>query len=300
MLSGLSAESLADQILLTLAYTDQFSFPLTRDEIWQRLIFLDGKKATPKVTQQDFDLALQKLLAQKKIIQKKEWLALFGHQKNFVLRAHRASVAEKKWQEVKEFVATVTFLPWIQAIFVTGSLAMNNTDQEDDLDFMVITKKQRLWVTRVFVLIIASIKGKRRSWQEKKHQGWCLNLWLDENHLAVPKKDRGLYRAYEVVQARPVFGREQMDQNFFAENGWIKEWLPNALLVPRHVVSNPAPSLSLFSVLDMVCYILQRWYMRPHQTSEKVGRGFAFFHPRNTEELIYEHWRFAHGSQRKK
>ena len=46
----------------------------------------------------------------------------------------------------------------------------------------------------------------------------------------------------------------------------------------------------ILTQLDYLAYRLQRWYMKPKMTSERVGRHYAFFHPRPTGKIVVEEY----------
>ena len=46
----------------------------------------------------------------------------------------------------------------------------------------------------------------------------------------------------------------------------------------------------ILTQLDYLAYRLQRWYMKPKMTSERVGRHYAFFHPRPTGKIVLEEY----------
>ncbi len=284
-------------LLSTLAYTDQFAFPLTEQEIWLRLVVLPRRPVSLRA----FRATLKTLLKKKKIQRSGEYYFLPGRRTLPQIRAYRQRIAHQKWKHVQLFLQRVSWLPTIQAIFVTGSLAMENVEKESDYDFMIVTLPQTLWLTRFIVTCIAWVSGKRRSWHGEEKNNWCLNLWLDTDHLVIPPKRRNMYTAYEVIQAKPIFARQQTDLLFFVENNWIRKYLPNAVGIARQHISVPIQVSFLallqnvlgllLSPFDWVAWKLQLWYMQPHRTSEKVGRAYAFFHPRDTRAIITENWR---------
>ncbi len=281
---------LPTQILFTLAYTDQFDFPLTESEISSRLIALDGKSSSLI----DVSKTLSQLVSQKKVGKNGQYYFLPGRDQIVALRESRQKVAEEKWQEIQVLKTFAHLLPDVLVVFVTGSLAMNNTDLDDDIDLLVVTKRHRLWLTRFQLILLSFLLGKKkRRFDEGKH-GWCFNLWLDEDHLAVPELKRDLYQAYEVVQARPLFVRDQTVVSFYKKNEWLKEYLPLVkLLSSRKLLfadRKPAFWSALVDVLDEMAYWLQKQYMKSHQTTERVSGGFAFFHPRPTTRLVKEGW----------
>jgi hypothetical protein len=208
-----------DRILLTISYCHQFGFPLTKKEIWQRLVSekavqslaqkkskTAGKKSTLQSSFSVFEKRLNALLKQKKITKIDSYIGLKSLHKNVVLRRQRTEFSRAKWSEVAAAKEWLARIPWIEAVFITGSLAMENCVKDDDVDFFIVTRPNRLWLTRVLVGLIAVVHGRRRSWHSAPPNSWCFNLWLDTDHVRLPSNSRSLYHAYEVAQARPIFG----------------------------------------------------------------------------------------------
>jgi hypothetical protein len=296
--------SLETSIIETIAYTAQFGYPLTQAQIWQRLTVSANKKS--------FKQALAKVISQGKVeVQRTEngktYYFLTSASELVNLRQQKEIFSQAKWREVAQSVRLLSWVPGLRAIFITGSLAMNNVHLDDDIDFLIVTRIGRLWLARVLVTAVALLVGKRRSWHGEEQNSWCFNLWLEEDHLAVNATRQGVYQAYEVIQAVPVWGNWQTIQRFYKENIWLKAYLPNwsflsyrqvwvraskrlgNIAIIRVAPARPRPFPAL-DQLNLLAYRFQRWYMRPHQTIERVGLGFAFFHPRDTQTQILENW----------
>lgn len=297
--------SLDSRVLLTLSYTDQFQFPLSAEEIWLRLT--GGNNTT--LGKADVKKSLQRLLKKKLIEAQGSHYALRGSGKSFAIRSKRASISKDKQGEVDGFVSMINWLPWVKGVVLTGSLAMNNVRQENDIDFMIVTSSNRVWLSRLLVSILTLLKNKRRSSSYEKANSWCFNLWLDEDHLELLTEKKSLYSAYEACQTRWVLSRGGVEQQFLQNNRWIRTHLFNYYslrtssvdskmsttkeLTPTRQQLNFLQSLlnPLFDFLDLLAYFLQKTYMLPHMTRERVERGFAYFHPRDTRALIYNRWR---------
>src|SRR5258708_2030177 len=142
-------QRLERQILLTLAYTDQFQFPLASEELWERLIW-SPKKLGAAPNKKAFQLLLSNLVKRKIIFCEDGFYFLTKDLSK--LRRRREKIAQEKWKEVRQFTKSVSWFPGINAIFVTGSLAMNNATENQDVDFFIVTAKNCLWVTRPFVV----------------------------------------------------------------------------------------------------------------------------------------------------
>ncbi|MFZ1721092.1 MAG: hypothetical protein WAU07_01155 [Microgenomates group bacterium] len=313
---------LALRVLLTLGYSQVFSYPLTAQEIWLRLVVKhtgvkegDSGNWAKNSSLIEVKKALLQLVSAQKIICKNGYYFFSNNEKGVISRQERYRYSKLKWNEVSSFIEQVRHIPWIQGIAVTGSLAVNNVAEGEDIDFMIVTDPHRLWLTRVWVSGLAQIQGKRRSWKREDQNSWCFNLWLSSDQLKMPTSLHTVYGAYEVCQAEWVYMRPKsgVGVSFLKENHWARWYVPhlyakklvdvgrfieNQLFKQKlslrqkvefeHVLRLIDPVLFVF---NYIFYGVQFLYMRRHMTREKVSLHSAFFHPRNTKFGIYEMWK---------
>ncbi len=299
----MTAASLARQVLLTIAYTDQFEYPLTLDEIELRFITTTDKVITKKM----IESVIKTLINQGKLEKLDNYYFLVGKKEFVALRKQRAQWSAQKQTSVQQLVAYARFIPWVRGIAVTGSLAMNNANEDSDIDFLFVTQKNRLWLSRVLVTTLTWLLGKRRAWNIEKPNSWCCNLWLEEGSLAMPEDKHSLYTAYEICQAKWVLDKGGVRLFFYRSNSWVATDIVNYLMTMirdaqgTENTSEPftaAPVLrwvgrQLLTVLNFVAYSAQKLYMLPHMTRETVDLRHAFFHPRDTQQLVYTRWKHA-------
>lgn len=188
----------------TLAYADIFDYPLTAAELQRWQITGDN---------QDWPVA-----------KTGKFFHLPGRARLVNLRRQRQRFSQLKWRFARQAARRLQLIPWIKLICVTGALAMNNSQKNDDVDLMIVTAKDRLWLTRLKAVVLLGPLLRRGN---KINNRVCLNLWLDETSLALPKTQRNLYTAHEVVQAQPVFERDNAYDKFISANLWYKKYLPN-------------------------------------------------------------------------
>ena len=203
---------------------------------------------------------------------------------------------EHKWRETQQALRWFRYIPWISSVWVTGSLAIKNISEDDDLDFLIITKEKRLWITRAMVVILGILLGKIRLRGHNFIQSrdrWCCNLWLEESDLDL-SDDKSLYTARELVQAWPIYqAKQDAAVEFILQNTWVKQytrlgWLTAyeraKHLIPRSPLTSFIPSISLVNshfgnTINFLFFRLQFWYMNFHRREEKVNYTRAFFHP---------------------
>lgn len=276
---------LSRQVLITLLYSAVFRYPLSASEVWLRLVRLPQSKHISPGKVED---ALQDLRGQGVVRQAGEHYFPTGTP-TIISRAERREWSLLKAQEAKRFAQFARHIPWVQAVGITGSVAVENAVEHDDIDFLIITSQNRLWLTRLVVTSIAFLSGKRRSWHGEEQGSWCFNMWLTTDSLFLPRHLRTLYGAYELCQVRWIFSRGGVVSQFIEKNNWVRGYLPTYFAeLPRihHVSTGETKFFPGIGLLNQLSYLFQSWYMRPHRTSEQVGREYALFHPRATRSII--------------
>lgn len=190
--------------------------------------------------------------------------------------------SQQKQESIRAFITILKHIPWICGIAITGSVAVGNAKKEEDIDLMIITNRERLWLTRALVLVLFGWTGRiRLSGSSTVQDKLCLNLWMDEHALALEKKD--LYVAREVVQAQWIYDTKKIQKRLLAANPWIKNYLGNAPF-PRvkDLGHQELPhNYRIFTALNHCAYRLQRWFIQKHRTREIVELHRAFFHPQD-------------------
>src|SRR5690349_19112684 len=123
--------------IVTAAYCGQFNFPLTVGENWRRLLTLSQLHPSSLTAA---------LTGASSLVQQ------FPAEQDWWQQRQKAvAIASQKWQQVASAVSLLQMIPWIDGVFVTGSLAMNSVTPNDDIDFLIVTQPQRLWLTRLWV-----------------------------------------------------------------------------------------------------------------------------------------------------
>ena len=259
-------------IIKTLSYAQVFNFPLTLEEIHLRLI--QKKTTKDKLKQNLTKLKIKSHQGYYYLDNKNQVLSRIKNQK---YQKDKINLAHKIAKILKIFSP-------IQAVLITGTIAANNPRKDDDIDFLIITKHNTLWITRLLVNILLDTFGIRRTVKSKNFSNKaCLNLWLTTKTMSLPKARQNLYTAHEIALAIPVWDKNNTYNNFLYKNNWISNFLPN-IKIPSKPTAAKTPTKPC--LLDFIAYKLQIWYMKPKKTQESISKNHAFFHPRNTKEQI--------------
>lgn len=202
-------------------------------------------------------------------------------------RLLKERISAKKNEIAKKAAKMLSLLPSVKFIGVTGSLAMNNSNEEGDIDLLLITKKGMLWTTRVLAYLVVTLFGipfRRAGGREEKNK-LCLNMWLDEVDLVWPKKDRNIYTAHEIAQIKPLINKNKSYEKFLSKNKWILKYWPSAVKIRSSKFEEPRGSLS---IIERLAYKIQLSYMKPKITREVVAPTRAIFHPQDWGKVVLD------------
>ncbi len=236
-------------VFLTLAYSSCFSFALSKKEIFERLakgqekIFISSKK---------IENSLRKLISQSLIQSDGQYF--FLKKRDLENRLQRAKFISIKKKEIQNFVDLIKKVPFVKAVVLTGSTAVDNAQKDDDLDFMIICQHNTLWLTRFILILLTKLKDKRP--EKENSNAWCLNLWLDENDLVISEERRSLYEAYEILQMNFVYDVADFKKQFLNANPWLKNYL---FFYDNYKFGRYRVKKS-FSLLNQLFFVLQKKY----------------------------------------
>jgi hypothetical protein len=241
----------------TIEYAKKFKSPLNRDEINNRL--LSKKVFSKKIIME----------ATKTIKDKKDEYYPNKYEK-----------AKKISQKIKKKFKDILFFG------ISGSVASGHPKKNDDIDFVVITKNNRLWKTR-FLLRWWIFKNKiphRKYGKKEKKDEFCFNLWLDESSLLLPKNKKNVRSAVDLILLKPLINKEQIYEKFILANIWAKKWVatPYARLSANQLVSFSDKTKNNFwdKIINRFYFGPQYCYMKRKINKEIISLHRAFFHER--------------------
>lgn len=219
-----------NNILATLAYYDVFDFPLKKEEVFGFLVSFEHLSVSGSGHAPDFGelkTELETLKSNGTVNFYNGFYFLFDRDYLVPLRLRREKIAKKKWKKVFRAIKWLKFLPYIKAVFASGSLAMSNTEELGDLDILIIVKHGRIWLSRLFVSGLLSLIGIRRKYNQKiAPDRICLNHYITDKSLLIPYKS--VYAAQTYINLKSVFvSKPEIVAEFYKANSWLSEYILN-------------------------------------------------------------------------
>lgn len=222
------------KIIETIAYYNEFEYPLTPFEIWKYLISrgeftIESKVSNKKTMGNRVELleiidSLGKKDLQSYIEEFRGFYFLKG-QKNLVAqRLKRNKISVAKIKNLRKKINFLKMVPFVRMIGVTGTLAMKNADRESDWDLLIIFRMGRIWIGRTLFTLLAHLLGVRRHGNKIKDR-ICLNYFITDESLEIRSKD--LFSASEYQFMISIFDTGNFWRKFQLKNRWIQNYKPN-------------------------------------------------------------------------
>lgn len=236
-----STTPLQISILRTLAYYDTFDYPLTEEETW-RWIYPAAHVASEAITIDDVRTAVDGLVLEGKLARRGAYIIFPGRENIIPIRQERMERSLKLWRRAASTARFLELVPFIKMIAVVNTLAIDNVRSESDIDLLIVTAPQHIWISRMIVTGIVSLLGYRRH-GTKIAGRVCLSFYVTTDALDFSKlqsSEPDTHFAFWTSQAVPLLD-DGTYEKFMTANNWVTALLPNAwkwewktkLLVPN-------------------------------------------------------------------
>lgn len=290
-------------ILKTLIYCDIFDYPLTIFEIHR---WLTDKKSNLRQVESTIGRLRgkyeQSLRSSDLQVSNIKGYYFLSKRKGLVKKRLERQRYSKLYFRKAYFISQLLrLIPWIKLVGISGGLAMDNAGKSDDIDLVIITDKNRMWICRLITLGILEITGQRRKASDSKKSSAgkiCCNLILEQDQLE--QKSKNLFSAHEVLQMKVLWQRDNTYHKFLAVNTWAFKFLPNwvgDLSSPRRRGSKSEQDLFNW-IPAFTGMTLEKWaknyqlkVMQTPKGQERIEEGALYFHPQDYSKEVLEKYR---------
>jgi len=173
---GGDISSLSKSIIKTLAYYDIFDYPLTLKEIY---FCLD----TNSIDKEELNAEANSLMTKNIIYMKNDYYLLNPDYNRVIRRVEGNGRAKGKMKIAKWFANFISLFPFVRAVFLSGSISKGYLDKEADIDYFIITKQNRLWLSRFLLVLFKKI------FLLNSYKYFCINYFISEDNLEIEEKN---------------------------------------------------------------------------------------------------------------
>lgn len=199
------------EIKKIIVFFDLFDYPLTSLELYN---YLDQKFILSEII-----FSLESL---EDIIECKNGFWFLSGRENLVaLRQLRYNYSVRKLKIAKRYAKIFGLLPYVKVVTLANVIGAHNMRDEGDIDFFIISDRNRLWLTRLFCAGFAKILNKRPT-QINKQDKLCLSFYISADNLNLDSlkiEPADPYFDYWLKTMVPLYNQNKVYENFlFANN----------------------------------------------------------------------------------
>lgn len=242
-------------IISTVVFFDMFDYPLTEAEIWRFCYFQDGRNKDD-CSLENIKKILGSGVLNDRIEKNDGFYFLRGREEIIKIREKRNVQSIRKFRKAKFAIRIFTFFSFIKMAAVVNFMPIRNAKKDSDIDLFIITKENRIWLTRIICAGICQLFGLRPTEKNTKDK-ICLTFFISEDNLdlqniALDKND--IYFHYWLANIIPIYNKDKTYEKFILANSWIKKFLPNfKLIIPsKKQKINFTPNLSFLFNFDFL------------------------------------------------
>ncbi|MDP1623013.1 MAG: hypothetical protein Q8M08_11825 [Bacteroidales bacterium] len=117
------------------------------------------------------------------------------------------------------FTRIISSFPFVDSVAISGSLSKYYAGENDDIDYFIITARNRMWIARSLLHLF-----KKLTFIPGYQHYFCMNYFIDDENMAM--EDKNIYTAIELATLIPVYNPEKIAR-LKLRNSWLREYLPN-------------------------------------------------------------------------
>ena len=135
------------------------------------------------------------------------------------------NLLDAKWQILQRRSRIIKYIPFIDFILVSGSMALGNVKEDSDFDVIVGARRGRIFTVRFLCWLIFGLLGWRAQHNPLSSQNdkFCFNHFVTEkSYQFSPPYNRYWQELYQNLV--PIYGRKDLIKKFWETNrSWAGE-----------------------------------------------------------------------------
>jgi len=253
-----SQKDFSDDALRTLVYYDLFHYPLTAQQLFTFF-------PMNSISFNEFYKKMQTEFSDERILEKNGFIFL-QNECDIETRKQKEKNARSLLRIAKFVTHIIKRFPFVRGIFLSGELSKNISSNNGDIDFMIITAKNRLWICRTLLILFKKIFLLNN----KKY--FCVNYFIDEEHLELDEIN--IFTAMEIAHLKPLYNYSLFAE-YIKQNDWIKKYFPNYTLARLNVKKFKTRQSLIQKILELffqntLSSALDNWLMKK---TEKIWKS---------------------------
>lgn len=190
-------------------------------------IYKHLKPSNSAVSMADVRATLDALLSQNSIISKNGFYNIDikkSYNDFFTERISTSKISAQKIQKAIKISRLLKIIPFIKSIAISGSVSMSGSKPDSDIDVFIISKKNRIWLTRFLTVFLTQIIGQKRTKNSIKNK-ICLNLYVADEDTVFPIQN--IASSHMIAKILPIYNKFAFQAFLDANKNWLEKYISN-------------------------------------------------------------------------
>lgn len=139
--------------------------------------------------------------------------------KHFNIKWFPTKIEKDFYKKTETYLNYIKWLPWLKMVWIWNSISMNCASKNSDIDLLIVTSNNTMWINRIIITFIFQILWVRKT--DKKH-AWmfCLSFfatldWLDFRNW---KLENDIYLYFWIIYFKPILDYNNTYDLFIKSN----------------------------------------------------------------------------------
>lgn len=275
---------IAKSIQDILQYFSIFQFPLFVWEIHKYMNF--------PCTEEELKAVLDDLILTEHIYRFDECYSNVNEESWAVKKKEAYKRALSRLEQAGKNARFIAKFPFVKMVAISGSLSKYSSKPDGDIDYFIVTAKNRLWIARTLLHLF-----KKQTFLVGKQHDFCMNYFVDTSDLMIEEQNK--FTAIEIASLICKNGQDVFSE-FLNQNAWIQQFLPNVKLKAEQKASKSiSKSNAILDGLNIKLMNLtdQKWKakwkrkgydMSQYELAFKTSVSVSKNHPKNYQKRVLD------------
>lgn len=137
----------------------------------------------------------------------------------FKIKKEAWKIENNFYKKTQKYIKFIKWIPWLKMIWIWNSISMNCSTSESDIDLLIVTSNNSMWLNRILITLIFQIFWVRKT--SKKH-AWkfCLSFFttIDWLNFSSWKLENDIYLYFWILYFKPILNYDNTYELFLKEN----------------------------------------------------------------------------------
>ncbi len=137
----------------------------------------------------------------------------------FKIRDEKSEIEKLFYNKTNKYLKYIKWLPGLRMVWIWNSISMNCASKNSDIDLLIVTTPNSMWLNRIFITFIFMILWVRKT-PSKHSSRFCLSFfattdWLDFSSWKIQDD---IYLYFWIVYFKPILNYNNTYELFIEKN----------------------------------------------------------------------------------